>query len=237
LLAESLILAQKCKEPIRFTKPKITHKLSSKIIYLIRHGETDYNRRGVVQGSGIDAHLNELGVAQANAFFEVYQNVAFDKVYTSKLIRTVQSVRGFLDKGLAHEAYEGLNEISWGVREGRTPNSMDNDYYRWLVTSWQEGKTDLQAEGGESPEDVQRRQLPVIDVILSRPEEKTVLVAMHGRAIRVLLATIFNRPLHLMDEFLHTNLGLYLLQYDYTTKSFSMEKENDIAHLLSLEII
>lgn len=211
--------------------------MSSKTIYLIRHGETDYNRRGVVQGSGIDAHLNELGVAQANAFFEVYQNVAFDKVYTSKLIRTVQSVRGFLEKGLAHEAYEGLNEISWGVREGRTPNSMDNDYYRWLVTSWQEGKTDLQAEGGESPEDVQRRQLPVIDVILSRPEEKTVLVAMHGRAIRVLLATIFNWPLHLMDEFLHTNLGLYLLQYDYTTKSFSMEKENDIAHLLSLEII
>lgn len=211
--------------------------MSSKTIYLIRHGETDYNRRGVVQGSGIDAHLNELGVAQANAFFEVYQNVEFDKVYTSKLIRTVQSVRGFLDKGLAHEAYEGLNEISWGVREGRTPNSMDNDYYRWLVTSWQEGKTDLQAEGGESPEDVQKRQLPVIDLILSRPEEKTVLVAMHGRAIRVLLATIFNRPLHLMDEFLHTNLGLYLLQYDYTTKSFSLEKENDIAHLLSLEII
>lgn len=205
--------------------------MSSKVIYLIRHGETDYNRRGVVQGSGIDAELNELGHAQAHAFYQIYQDVAFDKVYTSNLIRTKQSVKGFLEKGLPHEAYEGLNEISWGVREGRTPNSMDNDYYRWLIESWQKGEIELQAEGGESPVDVQRRQLPVIDLILSRPEEKTVLVAMHGRAMRVLLATIFRRPLHEMDEYLHTNLGLYLLHYDYHTATFSIQKHNDIAHL------
>lgn len=205
--------------------------MSSKVIYLIRHGETDYNRRGVVQGSGIDAELNELGHAQAHAFYQTYQDVTFDKIYTSNLIRTKQSVKGFLEKGLPHEAYEGLNEISWGVREGRTPNSMDNDYYRWLIESWQKGEVELQAEGGESPVDVQIRQLPVIDLILSRPEEKTVLVAMHGRAMRVLLATIFKRPLHEMDEYLHTNLGLYLLHYDYATGSFSIQKHNDIAHL------
>lgn len=40
-----------------------------KDIYLIRHGETEYNRKGVVQGSGIDADLNELGQKQAAAFF------------------------------------------------------------------------------------------------------------------------------------------------------------------------
>jgi bisphosphoglycerate-dependent phosphoglycerate mutase len=39
-----------------------------KDIYLIRHGETDYNRLGVVQGSGIDADLNDLGRRQAQAF-------------------------------------------------------------------------------------------------------------------------------------------------------------------------
>ncbi len=205
--------------------------MSSKIIYLIRHGETDYNRRGVVQGSGIDAELNALGHVQAQAFYEAYQHLTFDKIYTSKLIRTVQSVRGFLEKGYPHEAHEGLNEISWGVREGKTPNSMDSDYYRWLIESWQRGQVDLQAEGGESPVDVQKRQLPVIDLILSRPEEKMILVAMHGRAMRVLLATIFNRPLHKMDEYLHTNLGLYLLHYDYSTATFSIEKHNDTTHL------
>lgn len=208
--------------------------LHHKTIYLIRHGETDYNRQGVVQGSGIDAHLNELGRAQARAFFEAYQDIAFDKVYTSKLIRTVQSVQGFLDKGHTHEAYDGLNEISWGVREGRTPNSMDNDYYRWLVESWQKGQTDLPAEGGESPEDVQKRLLPVVELILSRPEEKTILVAMHGRAMRVLLATLFEQPLWQMDNYPHHNLCLYLLHYDYPTHSFSIVKQNDLTHLQSL---
>lgn len=42
-----------------------------KDIYLIRHGETDYNRMRVVQGSGIDADLNELGNKQARAFLNI----------------------------------------------------------------------------------------------------------------------------------------------------------------------
>jgi probable phosphoglycerate mutase len=58
---------------------------TKKTIYLIRHGETDFNRQGIVQGSGVDSDLNELGRAQAEAFFQSYQNVNFDKVYTSAL--------------------------------------------------------------------------------------------------------------------------------------------------------
>ena len=42
---------------------------TKKTIYLIRHGETDFNRQGIVQGSGVDSDLNELGLAQAEAFF------------------------------------------------------------------------------------------------------------------------------------------------------------------------
>ena len=84
-----------------------------KDIYLIRHGETEYNRKRVVQGSGIDADLNDLGQKQAAAFFAHYQNLTIDKIYTSVLRRTHQSVKGFIEKGLPWEQYEGLNEISW----------------------------------------------------------------------------------------------------------------------------
>ncbi|MFN4145995.1 MAG: histidine phosphatase family protein [Runella sp.] len=207
-----------------------------KTIYLIRHGETDYNRRGVVQGSGINAPLNALGLAQAKAFFEAYHHTPFDKIYTSQLIRTIESVEGFLSKNIPHEAYQGLNEISWGIREGRTPNSMDNDYYRWLIESWQNGQTDLQAEGGESPLEVQARLQSVMEIILSRQHEKTILVAMHGRAMRVLLATLLQLPLSRMDDFQHSNLCLYLLKYDYQTQKFSIEKENDTQHLKHLTV-
>ena len=210
--------------------------MKRKSIYLIRHGETDFNRRGVVQGSGVDSLLNEWGEAQAAAFFNAYQHVPFDKIYTSDLLRTHQTVRGFINQGIDHESYAGLNEISWGIREGREPNTGDNNYYRELTQSWRDGNVDLASEEGESPVQVRDRQLPVIETILSRPHERNILVAMHGRAMRVLLTTLFNEPLVKMDDYGHSNLCLYKINYSYETGLFELELANDITHLLSLEI-
>jgi broad specificity phosphatase PhoE len=210
--------------------------LKRKSIYLIRHGETDLNRLGVVQGSGVDSPLNEWGEAQATAFFNAYQHVPFDKIYTSALQRTHQSVRRFIKLGIPHESYAGLNEISWGIREGKEPNIGDNNYYRTLVQAWQRGEVAMAAEGGESPEDVRARQIPVIETVLSRPHERNILIAMHGRAIRVLLTALFDQPLVKMDEYEHSNLCLYRINYSYETKLFELEVSNDITHLLSLEI-
>jgi broad specificity phosphatase PhoE len=207
----------------------------TKTIYLIRHGETDFNRQGVVQGSGVDSDLNEMGLAQAEAFFQKYQHIPFDKVYTSALKRTHQSVRKFIEKNIIWEQHHGLNEISWGVREGKIPNSRDNEYYKILIDSWIAGKTDMPSEGGESPQDVIARQIPVIELILSRPEEKTVLLAMHGRAIRILLTYLLERPLYEMDTFDHANLCLYKLIYDYNTKKFTVEIACDVSHLDSYQ--
>ena len=210
--------------------------MKRKSIYLVRHGETDLNRKGVVQGSGVDSPLNEWGEAQAAAFFDAYQHVPFDKIYTSNLQRTHQSVRGFIKQGIPHESYEGLNEISWGIREGKEPNTGDSNYYRNLVTAWQNGDVTQSAEGGESPEDVRARQLPVIEKILSKTHERNILIAMHGRAIRVFLTTLFRQPLVRMDHYEHSNLCLYKIDYCYDTKSFELEVSNDITHLLSLQI-
>ncbi|MEY2794111.1 MAG: hypothetical protein RJA76_2103, partial [Bacteroidota bacterium] len=98
---------------------------SVKDIYLIRHGETAYNRLGMVQGSGIDSDLNALGQQQAQSFFEYYKDLNFDKIYTSKLKRTHQSVQGFINNGIAWEQHEGLNEISWGNKEGKESTEED----------------------------------------------------------------------------------------------------------------
>ncbi|RCR66523.1 MULTISPECIES: histidine phosphatase family protein [Larkinella] len=208
--------------------------MEQKTIYLIRHGETDYNRQGIVQGSGVDSDLNAMGQAQAQAFHQAYQHIPFAKVYTSKLRRTMQSVRFFIDAGIPHESYEGLNEISWGAREGKTPNSFDNEYYRTLIENWAAGHTDYPTEDGESPEQVARRQKPVIDLILSRPDENPVLVCMHGRAIRILLSWLMNESLATMDLYEHSNLCLYKLIYDYDTSEFTIEVSNDSTHLLAL---
>src|SRR5690606_41217146 len=67
------------------------------------------NLKGIVQGRGIDSPLNETGKKQAEAFYAHYRDVAFDKIYTSTLLRTHQTVAPFA--GLPSEQLGGLDEI------------------------------------------------------------------------------------------------------------------------------
>ncbi len=213
-------------------RTKNNYKLKSKKIYLIRHGQTDYNLQGIVQGSGVDSSLNATGLAQSNAFYTKYKNVPFDKVYTSQLQRSIQSVAGFIDDGKPHQAFEGLNEINWGTREGSKITPEEDAYYHQVIKWWQEGKVDFPIEGGESPIDVFNRQKVVMDEILSNKEEECILICMHGRAMRVLLCQLLNYPLHCMDLFEHTNLCLYKL--NYTGSMFTVEMFNNTDHLKGL---
>jgi len=206
--------------------------LGSKKIYLIRHGQTDFNLRNIVQGSGVDSSLNERGRSQAKAFFDEFKNVKFDKVYTSVLKRTKESVQSFIDLGIPHKALKGLNEISWGTKEGYAITPDEDQYYHYMLRQWEIGNTSLKIEGGESPEDVVKRMKPDIDYIMSHEDEETILICMHGRAIRILLCMLLNYPMKSMDMFQHQNLGLYLL--NYTGSMFNVELYNDGSHLSSL---
>ena len=93
--------------------------MSTKKLFIVRHGETDFNKLGIVQGSGVDSPLNETGLEQARMFYEFYVHVPFDKVYISALQRTKQSVQHFLNAQFPHEVLPELNEISWGIYEGQ----------------------------------------------------------------------------------------------------------------------
>lgn len=210
-------------------RAKISAKLTSKKIYVIRHGQTDYNLQNIVQGSGVDSDLNARGREQAEAFYKAYKHVPFDKIYTSALRRTRQSVQSFISDGLPVESLAGLNEISWGTKEGYRITPDEDAYYHHMLRQWQEGDTSLRIEGGESPDDVVKRMQPAVDHILSNTNEKNVLVCMHGRAIRILLCMLLRYPLRSMDTFEHQNLCLYLLDYNGTF--FTLDRYNDTTHL------
>ncbi len=204
--------------------------MKSKIIYLIRHGQTEYNRKGIVQGSGIDAPLNDTGRGQAQAFYQAYQHIPFQKVYTSALKRTIQTVTPFLEDGLPCVQLAGLNEINWGEKEGQVANDEDHKYYKFIIDSWKEGKLDQAIRGGESPLMVMARQKPALEAILA-DDADPVLVCMHGRAIRIFLCLLLGHDLSCMDDFKHANLCLYVLAYDYEQQQFIMKIENEQSHL------
>lgn len=200
-----------------------------KTFYIIRHGETDYNRRGIVQGRGVDTDLNETGKKQAQHFYNAYSAVPFDKVYTSTLKRTHQTVASFIDRGIPWEQLSGLDELDWGTNEGHQPGpDTMQDFYK-VAERWTEGDYDIAIPGGESALDVAKRQEVALQHILARKDEKNILICMHGRAMRILLCRLTGKELREMDMFPHQNLSLYKLSFD--GKKFEILDFNDLAHL------
>ena len=72
-------------------------------LYIIRHAETEYNRKGIIQGSEVDSDINDAGENQANSFYEYYKDINFDKIYVSDLKRTFQTIRRFTENGSLYE--------------------------------------------------------------------------------------------------------------------------------------
>jgi broad specificity phosphatase PhoE len=202
--------------------------LKSKKIYLIRHGQTDFNLHGIVQGSGVDSDLNETGWRQAEAFYERYKDVPFQKIYISGLARTYQSVHKFITAGIPYETNAALNEISWGRWDGKLPTSEMHSVYWQIVNKWKEGDLTAKIEGGETPVEVSQRLIPVVEKLLTK-EESPILICMHGRAMRILLAMLTQQPLSIMDSFPHENLCLYVLEVK--DGQAVITEQNDLSHL------
>ena len=203
-----------------------------KTFYFIRHGQTDLNLKGIVQGRGVDSPLNENGIKQAQAFYDTYKNIPFDKIYTSTLIRTHQTVAPFLKDGIPMEQLIGLDEISWGIYEGQTQTEEILTGFDKVVSSWRNNDLDLAIEEGESPNTLVTRQKEAIEYILQQPEEETILVCMHGRALRVMLCHLTNVPVCNMDDFPHTNTALYKLEY--SDNEFAIVDHYNVKHLEGL---
>ncbi|WP_295718559.1 histidine phosphatase family protein [Mucilaginibacter sp.] len=200
-----------------------------KTLYIVRHGQTELNRQGIVQGRGMNTDLNDEGRKQASQFYEAYKDVAFDKIYVSALKRTQQSVQSFIDLDIPYQKLSGLDELAWGIHEGQPSTTENKAAFLQIMRDWLDGRLDSKFEGGESPNEVAIRQREALQVIMSHPEEKTVLICMHGRAMRLLLCILTGKPLTEMETFPHQNLVLYKVVTD--GEKFEIVDFNNAEHL------
>lgn len=199
-----------------------------KQIYIIRHGQTDFNVKQVVQGRGVNSDLNDTGLKQAKAFFDKYHPVDFDVVYTSKLKRTHQTVAHFLHNRIPHEIRENIDEIDWGIFEGVEHHPDLQKTYYDIIEEWKNGNLTIKIDGGESAQDLADRLMPFVEEI-KQSAHKTILICTHGRTLRVLVCLLLGKPVSHMDEFSHENTCLYHLEYDGV--NVELIKENDLEHL------
>jgi phosphoserine phosphatase len=199
-----------------------------KWIYVLRHGETDYNRLGIVQGQGVDTSLNELGRQQAQAFYEHYAAEPFELLLTSSLQRTHQTIAPFLERGLPWKQVPEINEISWGKHEGQRSTPEMRDEFLHTLGQWKLGNLHARFSNGESAADLAARLGAFVQQLPHYPAQK-ILVCSHGRAMRCLTCLLLGEPVERMEEFHHANTGLYL--FHYREGRFELKLQNDTRHL------
>ena len=88
------------------------------MIYIVRHGQTEKNKANVLQGRS-DVPLNEVGIRQAEDVRDRFRSlgIQFDKVYTSPLIRAVQTAK-IIAEGASLMIEGRLIEMDYGPYEG-----------------------------------------------------------------------------------------------------------------------
>lgn len=194
-------------------------------LYIMRHAQTEYNKKGIIQGSEVDSDINKFGDNQSSLFYDYYKSIPFDMVYVSALKRTYQTVRRFTEAGIPCKKLKEFNEISWGINQGK---SDDLKEYEELINSWLSGDLDNKFENGESPNEMSERLVRGFDKIIKENHEN-VLLCIHGRALRILLSKIIDKDLTKMDKYTHSNTGVYII--DYNNKKYDIVAKNLRNHL------
>ena len=175
------------------------------LIWLIRHGETEYNKEKRYQGQ-TDVPLSAEGRA-------AIKRACFNPklVYTSPLSRAVETADIIFPES-PKVRVEDIKEMNFGIFEGRNYMEMetDPDYRKWIDT---EGR--MQCPGGESREEFSRRANSALDVLIKETLDtgrNSLVVVTHGGIIMAWMeAHIPSEKTYW--EWLPDNAGGYLLEY------------------------
>jgi probable phosphoglycerate mutase len=164
------------------------------MIYLVRHGQTEFNRERRIQGH-VDSPLTELGLRQAKAVGRLLRDLIRDptgwRVVSSPLGRahaTAEIVAAKLG-GLPVELEPRLMEMSWGAHDGRLRAELEAEHPETFgKTGWA-----FDAGSGETYEQVAARVGAWLADLPPEPERKVIAVS-HGISGRVLRGLYANLP-------------------------------------------
>ncbi len=180
-------------------------------LYLIRHGETDWNRLSLYQGT-TDVPLNDVGREQAEALAERLRGVVFDAAYTSPLRRAADTARVVLrGAGVPLMKVRELSEISYGTWQGQAPGA-EGRCDPVLEQQWRDSPWTVRFPRGESLEEVRMRGTMALGAILAAHAGGTVLVSGHGHLNRVLLIHLLGLPRESFWEIPQPNAACWRLE-------------------------
>lgn len=158
----------------------------TKKLYIMRHGETLFNKRNKIQGA-CDSPLTELGIKQAKIAGEYFKenHIEFTHAYASTQERASDTLELVVD--MPYQRIKGIKEWDFGVFEGESedlnpPMDPERGSYGAFFKQYH----------GEEDLEVQKRMNDTLTALMEKEDHQSVLAVSHGGAIYMFLKRWLN---------------------------------------------
>jgi broad specificity phosphatase PhoE len=194
------------------------------LLYLIRHGKTDFNAQGRVQGH-LDIPLNADGVAQAGAIAARLRAAKLSHIYASPLLRaaaTAQTIANDHSLTVTHD--ERLREYDMGDWQGRLVSDIRAESADGI---------DVEAPNGETALQMHTRMAHFLDDVLQRHDAGArIAIASHGGTLTAMVSVMLELPVRRRQPFTFSNVSLSIMRREPT--HWKIIALNDVSHVVRL---
>ena len=189
---------------------------------LIRHGETDWNAKGLIQGDSDLSRLNANGIRQCKRLALKVSKMRIDAAYASPLTRAADTAKAIVPAGMPIIKTKRLRERHFGSIEGLGfDRFIRGDKQRWQT--WRESRELPEVKDVETVEHLQARAMQAVIAIAKGNRNKTVLVVTHGAFIRYLLAKALKLPFSLISELNPANCSVNVIEFNGQVRESGMQ--------------
>jgi len=203
-------------------------------IYLVRHGETDWNVQRRTQGIH-DIPLTYKGINQANELAECLVKESISHIYSSPLERAYITASIIAEQiGLAPVKRNELQEVNFGVWEGLTHQQIEEKYPGQIALFRKDFS--FFPENGESLYALEKRIDCFINYLQIKHinENDKILVVSHAYPIRMMIIKLMKLPIQHLWDFRIDNTGISIIQIQSDNRRIICL--NDTCHLNKLEV-
>ncbi len=179
-----------CLNQTSHLNKNIPDQIGDSRIFLIRHGETNWNKEGRFQGQ-IDIPLNNNGKDQAKKASKYLREINFNKAFSSSMNRPYETAQIILNKSdLKIKKIDELVEISHGLWEGKLENEIKKQWPE-LLKNWHQKPEQVVMPEGESIREVSERSVKAWrEICLTQKNEDLTLLVAHDAVNKTLICNI-----------------------------------------------
>lgn len=197
-------------------------------IYLVRHGQSEWNYQRKIQGQQ-DTLLTEEGKLQAKKLSYRLKSENIDAIYSSDLKRAYETANIIGEElNIDVTPMESFREIAFGHWEGieidKINSANEKEHQTWLKEPHK-----FKMEGAETLYEIQKRAMSGVSLVLNKNPGKNILIVSHGTTLKTIILGLLDMDLKYYNKLTLGNVSLTIIEFrDYNRV---LKLLNDTCHL------